>query len=62
MQRFDVDTLSDADRAFVEAIAGLYGKIEALKIVFPTGAKLAALTAAQLVLASLVKRAVRSPE
>lgn len=57
MRRFDVESLSEADRAFVEAFGGIHAKLEALKIVFPSGARLTAIKALQLCLVRLLPAA-----
>lgn len=60
MRRFDVEALSESDRAFVEAIAGIHGKLEALKIAFGGGPHQIAICAMQAMIASLVAAAVKA--
>lgn len=56
--RFAPETLSRADRAFLESVEGLHHRIEALKVVFPEGRLRTALEAMQEVNARLVAAAI----
>lgn len=59
---FAVDSLTEQERAFVESVAALHRKIEALKIAFPDGRLRAALESMQTANACLVAAALKSGE
>ena len=60
MGRFAVEDLNQEDRAFVESIAAIHRRMDALKIAFPEGRKRMAIDAMQAAGAALVAAAVKS--
>lgn len=61
MERFALDTLDAQDQAFVESMAGITEKLEALKIVFPDGRLVKALTALQQATVTVTAAAITVP-
>lgn len=61
MTRFEPETLSSEDRAFLESIEGLHQRIETLKLLFPDGRRREALNALQSVASFLCAAAICTP-